>query len=100
MRVFETGGVVTQLLLTVLAPLSTVRCVFSQVESAREVRVKKMGKNQIPRVPRLYKTLNNEEEEEKKGRLFEEEKIRFTPPPPPALALLMNKRDDGRRRVY
>ena len=62
-----------------------------------------MGKNQIPRVPRLYKTLNNEEEEEeKKGRLFEEEKIRFTPPPPPpALALLMNKRDfDGRRRVY
>jgi hypothetical protein len=60
-----------------------------------------MGKNQIPRVPRLYKTLNNEEEEEeKKGRLFEEEKIRFTPPPPPALALLMNKRDfDGRRRV-
>ena len=97
MRVFETGGVVTQLLLTVLAPLSTVRCVFSQVESAREVRVKKMGKNQIPRVPRLYKTLN-EEEEEKKGRLEEEEKIRFTPPPP--LALLMNKREDGRRRVY
>ena len=60
-----------------------------------------MGKNQIPRVPRLYKTLNNEEdEEEKKGRLFEEEKIRFTLLPPPALALLMNKRDfDGRRRV-